>query len=395
MVISRPREGFTNSGFRGGTFGISINRVANFNTRFGYFSDIEGNSSIIDFFLADAQGIPENQIENRGLTGAAYQAFLINPIAFDNQGNPINNPTQYDSFVLGLPFQDEFVEQEGGITQTTFSYGANFGNKLFIGAGLGISSVNYLRTATFNEEFFGEPLTNLSIQENLRINGFGINLNAGIIYKPIDQVNLGFNFQSPTWYRLNEEYDGRIVAFYDNFFFEDEGIRLNREEGLTPFVISTFNLNTPMRLSAGGTFFVGKNGFITADVDYIDYSMNRLNSRDFNPSLDNQQINTLFGQAINFRLGGEFRYDIFRFRGGYGLYGDPFVNDDFDRTRQQFTGGLGVRLSKFYVDFAFISNNFRDLYTSYSFIEGGQELGAVAEVRNVINQGILTLGFNF
>lgn len=395
LVFSNPKGPLETGAFRGGTFGISFNRTNHFNRNFGYFSDFEGQTSVIDAFIQRANGIPESQIENFGLTGLAYNTFLINPITEDANGNPISNPSQYDSFVLGFPFQDESVVTEGRSTQTSLSYGANFHNKLFVGAGLGLTSINYTSRKSYGEEFFNEPLMVSSIEEFLNITGFGANLSLGVIYKPVDVVNLGFNFQSPTWYRFNEEYEASMVNQFDNFYFEPEDIVLGREESSTPIILGTYNLNTPMRFSGGATFFIGKNGFITADVDYLNYSRSRLNSRDFNPNDDNQEIRRLYGQTINYRIGGEYRLDIFRFRAGYGLYGDPFRSSTFSRSTQQFSGGVGVRFEKFYVDLALMSMRFDQLYNPYSVIENGQEIGPIVEIRNNITNGMLTVGFNF
>ena len=95
-VMANPKGNLESGAFKGGAFGISFQRIANFNTEFGFFSDELGQSSIIDFYLQDAFGIPESQIENFGLTGLAYQTYQINPIAFDQNGNPIPNPSTYD-----------------------------------------------------------------------------------------------------------------------------------------------------------------------------------------------------------------------------------------------------------------------------------------------------------
>lgn len=395
VVIANPKGPLQSGAFRGGSFGISFNRSNYFNTDFGYFSDIEGDISIIDFFLRRADGIPESQIQNAGLTGLAYETFLINPITVDQGGSPITNPTQYDSFVLGFPFQDETIITTGRTSQTTFSYGANFYNKLFVGAGVMFTAANFRRDRRYTEEFFNEPLITSTLTEFLEMTGGGVSLNFGAIYKPIDQVNIGFNFQSPTWYRLNEQYEAGMVNLFDNFFFEPENITLGREEARTDIVLGTFNLNTPLRLSGGATFFVGKHGFLTADVDFLDYSTARINSRDFNPSDDNLEIRRLYGQTVNYRFGGEFRKDIFRLRGGYGFYGDPFRTSDFDRSAQQFSGGAGVRFNKFYIDFSYSVMMFDQLYNSFPFIENGINIGPITEIRNTINSGSLTFGINF
>ena len=395
LVISNPKGPLTTGAFRAGSFGISFNRSNNFNSQFGYFSDFEGETSIIDFFLQQANGKTESEVENFGLTGLAYNTYLINPITEDEEGNPINNPTSYDSFVLGFPFQDETVTTEGRTSQTTVSYGANFYNKFFVGGGLALTSVNYTSRKNYREEFFDEPLRTSTIDEFLNANGFGANINLGIIYKPIDQLNLGVNFQSPTWYRFDERYEARMVNEFDNYFYPPENLTLRTQEASTPIVIGTYNLNTPLRLSGGATLFIGKHGFITADIDYLDYSASRVNSRDFNPTRDNQEIRRLFGTTFNYRAGAEFRFDIWRIRGGYSYYGDPFVNSAFDRSTQQFSGGIGARLKKMYIDFALSASYFDQLYNSYPIIDGGVNFGPFTEIRHKMTTGSLTVGFNF
>jgi hypothetical protein len=152
--VSAKNKGLLEKGaFKGGAWGFSVQRIANFSNEFGYYSDKLGESSIIDYYLGDASGVPENQIENRGLTGLAYQTYQINPIAVDASGKPITNPRSYDSFVLGLPFQDENVTQEGSASQINFGYGANFNHKLFIGGSLGIRSLEFSSIKKYNEEF--------------------------------------------------------------------------------------------------------------------------------------------------------------------------------------------------------------------------------------------------
>lgn len=396
FVMASPKSKFERGAFKGGSFGISIQRIANFNTEFGYFSDELGESSIIDFYLQDAFGIPETQIETFGLTGLAYLTYQINPITEDDNGNPISNPNTYDSFVLGLPFQDENVTQEGSANQITFGYGANFNHKLFVGGSVGIRTLSFTSRKVYNEEFIEEPLINSSLTENLFINGTGINLNLGLIYKPIDYINLGFNFQSPTWFSLNEEFNASVFTAYDNFYYEPEDTNLNDVSASSDIVLSRYNLNTPLRIGGGATFFLGKNGFITADVDWVDYSASRLNSNDFNEGPDNLEIQNLYTSTINYRIGAEFKISMFRLRGGYGYFGDPYANSNFDRSTQQISGGVGIRVNNFSVDFALVNQRFSSLYSSYQVLDAnGSNFGPVTQVDNSVFNGFLTFGFSF
>lgn len=396
-VVANPKGALHTGAFKGGAFGFSFQRIANFNTEFGYFSDELGESSIIDFYIQDAFGIPESQIENFGITGLAYQTYQINPVAFDEQGNPIANPNTYDSFVLGFPFQDENVTQEGSANQMSFSYGANFNHKVFLGGGLGIRTLSFSSFKTYNEEFIDQPLANSSLRENLFINGVGLNLNLGLIIKPVDYLNLGFNFQSPTWYSLNEEYEASMTANYNNFFFEPENVTLGNESAVSDLVISNYGLNTPLKIGGGATFFIGKNGFISADVDWVDYSAARINSNVFDEGPDNQVIRSIYTNTINYRVGGEAKFDMFRIRGGYAYFGDPFANSPgFDQSTQQISGGLGVKINSITIDFALVNQKYGALYRSYQVLdENNNNFGPLTQLNNSITSGIITVGYNF
>ncbi|TFV92382.1 long-chain fatty acid transporter [Algoriphagus kandeliae] len=396
VVFANPKGILNRGAFKGGSWGISIQRIANFNSEFGYFSDIIGESSILDFYIQDSFGVPESQIESFGITGLAYQTYLINPITVDENGNTIINPDTYDSFVLGFPFQDENVYQEGSSNQITFSYGANFQHKLFVGGSLGIRSLSYFSQKEYNEEFIDEPLFTSSLRENLFINGTGVNLNIGIIYKPIDYVNLGFNFQTPTWYALSEEYDSNITAEYNNYYYEPEDITLGTQQAYSDLFVNNFQLNSPLRIGGGGTVFLGKNGFISADIDWVDYSAARINSNNFNEGPDNEAIQSLYTSTINYRFGAEGRINMFYIRAGYAYYGDPFVSNSIDRSTTQLSGGVGVRVKNFNIDFALVNQKFNSVYQSYQYLDSqNNNIGPVTDIKNNIFNGVLTLGLSF
>ena len=396
-VGAKPKGVMESGTFKGGAWGFSIQRLANFNTEFGYFSNSQGESSILDFYLDNSFGVPESQIENYGITGLAYQTYLINPVTQDQNGNPISNPNTYDSFVLGFPFQDENIRQEGSASQVSFGYGANFNHKVFVGGSLGIRSVSFASYKTYNEEFFDEPLINSSLRENLFIDGIGVNLNLGVIYKPVENMNLGFVFQSPTWYTMSEEYEASMFANYNNYYFEEEDITLGNEEAFSDIFISNYGLNTPLKIGTGATYFFGKNGFISADIDWVDYSMARISSKDFNPDPDNNVIRDFYSSTLNYRIGGEAWINRLRVRGGYSFIGDPYQDSgDFDQSGQILSGGVGMKFNSITVDISLVNHKYSSLYRSYQvFDQNGFNYGPVTEVNNSVTSGFITLGFSF
>ncbi|MCC5936024.1 MAG: long-chain fatty acid transporter [Lunatimonas sp.] len=380
VVFSRAKAPLEAGDWRGGSFGFSYNRQSNFRTNYGYSSNRLDQESILDYYLDvyNESGVPG------GVGGLFFEAFLINPIG--------NNQFDFSPNATTSLTKSDFVESEGNLNHISLAYGGNYKNKLFLGANLGILSVNYRRVQTYNEDFLDASNRSTlfsSLQENLYQEGSGINLGLGIIYKPIDQLNLGLSFQSPTWSNINEEYGADIFADFNPPYIDPEFGSIAESDAETELFISNYGLRTPLRLGSGITYFFGKKGFLTADVDYVDYSTANLRSNAFNTGEDNRQIRQLYGQTINYRLGGEARLDVLRIRVGYAYYGDPFQNPGgTDRSMTQLSGGLGVRMPKYSIDLGVVSSHFNSYHTSYP----GSPLSTIDNQRLM---GTLSLGFNF
>ncbi|GGF19974.1 OmpP1/FadL family transporter [Echinicola rosea] len=389
IVMAKVKDPLNQDAWRGHSFGISFNRISNFNNTFGYYSTIGSPSSLLDYYaddynmygepaIGDPAGLPLDVelVINEG--GTFYPSdYTYNP---NDDGSP-----NYDNPIA--PFQDELIENEGNLSQITFAYGGNYKNKLFIGGSVGITSINYTSRKVFNEQFIDQDENNslyYSLAENLYHSGAGVNLNLGLIYKPIDQINIGASFSSPTWARYDEEFDSDIIAE----FYDLNGNPEAEDQAYSDIFVSSINLTTPMRLSGGVAFFINKNGFITADVDYLNYSSMNLSSSDYRLDAANENIDNTMGNVLNYRIGGEWRINMFRLRAGTALYGDPYKDSELDRSKTQFTGGVGVKLAKMYVDLGIVHSQFDSYYTSYP----GAEL---TTIDNSNTQGLLTLGFNF
>lgn len=187
VVISRVKDPLELGDWRGGSFGISINRSRLYTNDFGYFSNTRGTSSLLDYYADDYNTFGEPAIGDPA--GLPLDVGLIS-----DQDGDFEKDADY---ALGNPFQDELIENQGTKSEISFSYGGNYKNKLFLGGTIGVSSLNFTSTKTFNEEFLDQDdLTSLyySLQENLYQNGTGVNLGLGVIYKPMDHLNLGLSF---------------------------------------------------------------------------------------------------------------------------------------------------------------------------------------------------------
>ncbi len=387
VIFSSPKNGAT---WKGGSFGISYTKTNNFNDQFTYEGRNPGNS-LIDQLIEGANGTPKGSLG--GLSQLAFDTYLINP-ALDGSNNEIEG--QYDSFVFGLPLQSEVVETEGSQSQWNFSYGGNVNDKVYFGIGIGLASVDYEQTKIYTESNFDDAdpgITDFSIRENLKIDGTGLNATFGLIIRPNDYVRIGASVQTPTYYQFDEESELSIEANYPNFFYAPENINLNSETAESDIFISEYDLTTPLRLNGGLALFFNKNGFISADVSYVDYSNGNLASSDFSPNADNRTIEQLYTSVVNIRVGGEYRYDVFRFRGGIGFFGDPYVSSDIDQSRTEISLGAGVKFQNFFADLAVTTQTGLDEnYFPYTFADG---TGPTAFLTRNLTTASLTFGFNF
>ncbi|MDH5397774.1 MAG: hypothetical protein OEX02_06495 [Cyclobacteriaceae bacterium] len=372
------------SGYLGGAFAINFNRINTYHN--GFTLEGRPDDSIVDYFLSSADGRPLSSFDKGGseynsLLGLSWFTFILDTI-----------DGYYDSYILDLPeSQREETDVRGSHYQWSFAYGGNYEDKLFFGVGMGLTNLRYRSVKRFKEYFPPYEINSIDFNENLNIDGTGINVNLGLLVRPIDIVQFGLSYVSPTFYNINDEYDAFMAANWNDFAHPVSGEILGEITEETEILISDYSLTAPAKLGIGGTVFFGKMGFLTADIETVNYSRNRLNSRDFSMSDENDFISSSYQKAVNVRVGGELRYKIFRVRAGGAFYGDPYAIEGFNSNILSTSVGAGIRARDFYTDFAFVNSTTNMEYYPY-YID---ELSVPANIRSSRMKGMLTLGFNF
>lgn len=385
------------TGFLGGSFSISMNRVNDFNRNFRY-TGTNSDHSLIDYFINDADGLdPETMLwranQDPGdnfftLTGLAYNNYLISDTQLQNgqyEYRSVLSPLPAEN---GLPAeirtldQQEISESRGAQTQWSISYGANFNDVVFLGAGVGISSIRYKVRQYFKESNFNysldeeyDPIDYYQTDENYNIRGSGVNLTLGAIVRPVHFFQVGISYATPTYYTIVDNYDARIDSYwriYDNGnpnFPDQPHVYELFDQPLT----SEYNLSTPSRLN-GGMTFISKIGFISFDVERANYVGARYDSNiddDFNS--ENQAIKGEYESVYNFRTGAEYRYEKYRVRAGFNYMPDPFTYNEVDQSMKTFSGGVGYRDSKYFIDFAAVFSNTNRSRSPY-FVNGADPI---------------------
>ena len=394
FVFHTDKEG--KLGFLGGTFGITFNRINDFNRSFTY-TGINSDNSIIDYFIQDANGTDKSQFAKDNFnyntpTGLAYFNYVIGP---QTVIDPNFDPTLYFSDQGDIPLQHEEVETSRSQNQWNLSYGANLGDIVYLGGGIGITSLNFRSKKNYSESFDKDPLSSIQLEENLSISGSGINATIGSIVRPIEFFQFGISLTSPTSYQITDNYSASMNTKWNNFQY-DPSTTLDEEKASTDVIVTDYSLTTPFKLSGGATFFIQKHGFISADVEYLDYGNAKYSSNTTGVSFgdDNSDIKSLYKSAINYRVGGEYRFKDYRARAGYAFMPDPFKapQNGVDRKTSSYSVGFGYRKQNFFIDAAIV---YSEGNTSYRPYRVNSPLSPLVQTANKNTLVMFTLGFPF
>lgn len=402
FVWHMPKE---NGAFLGGSFAVSLSRVNDFN-RATLYNGTPGESSIVDYFIDEAWGATTDQFdEDRGPeyntpTGLAYFNYLIGPRSILPEPDKGRN----DEYFTDADYpqnQQEEVLVKGASNQWTFSYGGNIQDRFFFGAGVGIASIRYKSQKIFSESFTVEPVEYLQLNENIDVRGSGVNATLGLTARPVDFLQIGVSFVTPTFYSFTETYEASMSSEWNNYDYygdgntNDDSPFLNNERASTDIVTSDYNLTTPSKLSAG-IAFISEYGLISGDVEFTNPAKAKYTSDTPGVSYtpENNDVQALYESVVNFRIGAEGRYEIYRVRLGYGLQSNSYKSGiEANNTITSLSGGAGIRTKKFYIDFALIHSQGKEFsYRPYTVFDGSEP---VINMKNKTITGMITAGFTF
>lgn len=363
-------------------FGMGFNRLADFNRETVYRGVSQG--SIVNRFteLANSSfGLDEFEA---GLANDAG-AFLI------DQGNGYYY-SDFDDAPNANIEREQTINTSGGVNELTFAIAGNYDDRLLIGLDVGLPFVNYVEQKTYLESDINNEVPafeDLQYIENLTTTGIGFNAKLGIIYRFTQMVRLGAAIHTPTWFALEDNFSSSMLYSYT-----DGGVG-STGSAASPDGNFSYKLKTPWRVSGGLGFIFGRNGFLSGEVEWVNYASNKLGFADFPEDEDiaNRDIADVLNSAINLNLGGEYAYDRYRFRLGVSLRQPPYANTDgLPAFNTQLSAGLGLSLESFFVDLAARRSMTEEVYRPY-LTSGFPE--QVFDNTTNYTRILLTLGFRF
>lgn len=369
--------------------GIGFNRLASFNQDFIFRGKSPG--SIVQRFTELANdGIFDDFEGILAENAAAIYPISGNPDVFTNDfEDPLTSPDYQIE-------REQFFKTRGSYSELAFSIGANYDEKLMVGATIGVPFINYDEEKTYEERDVDSSVVyfdDLLFRENLSTSGTGINLKLGLIYRISQMFRVGAAVHTPTAFKLTDNFSTQLR--YD---YTDGGGSNSLTED-SPEGTFDYKLKTPWRAMANFAVLFNRKGFISADIEYVDYSVSDFNLTENSTSIEdrnyeidlNQEVGNSFQSAINLRVGGEYAYENLRFRAGYGISGTPYADSDI--INNAYSLGFGIREKSFYIDFAYKYSKITDGYVPYLLSDPEQEQFVTNDVANT--RILMTAGFKF
>lgn len=383
------------------TIAVNYNEANNFEDEL--FIKGNGNTSIGQFFLQQAQGISLDLLETQSGesisdlysflgetqgTGAqnaflGFQGFIFDPV----DSNP--NNTQYTSNIASGRFDQEYTYlTQGYHGKYTLNFATQYTDDFFFGINLNSHIFDYDQITILSElnSNAGSIVTGVGFENSLSSVGAGFSAQVGAIAKISDEFRVGITYDTPTWYEISEE----TVQYL-------ETTRTQEGQSITtvvdPRVINVFadyRLQTPGRLAASAAYVFGQHGLISFDYAYKDYSNIK-----FRPTGDpafaaqNTAIGNVLKGASSFRVGGEYRIEQLSLRGGFHYEESPYNNGSTVGDLTGFSGGLGYNFGNFSLDASYVrrqQDRNQQLYTI--------GLTDSATVETTTSHVVLTLGLS-
>ena len=357
-------------------FGFGYNRLIDFNSTFR--ANTQQNSTIADMIVPHANGIDYNNLT--GDASLAWYGFLIDTLPGMHD--------QYYSFYHNHNIdQSALVTRSGAIDEMIFSFGGNYGDKLYIGATLGFPFLDFKEKTTYYESPADADniagINSYTLYSTQKNTGTGVNLKLGVIYQPASFVRIGAAFHTPTYYwKVKDNFIREITTQLSN--------GTNLDYSYENY--NSFTLTTPLKFNVNTSFIINKRAFIAAEYEFQDYGMATLYNDNYDYVNENEAIRAKYGISHYIKVGGEVNITQgFSLRAGYRLKTTPYKMTEapYNNTTHFVSAGLGFRGKFVFGDLAYVLRMSKDAYWLYDAV--GSPCNNAFKVHSVV----ATIGCKF
>lgn len=351
------------------SIGVSANQIANYGSN-TLIEGISNNKSIMNDMLATTKNVSITNLDP-SFAGLAFSSYLLDTIdgKFYSFVNTNQNIYQYKQ-----------IETSGRINEWNFNYAYGMQDKIYFGVSLGVPSVNFNYTSVYGEKDTKDSIrinnydypvyyysghggfSEMKYEESYRTSGRGFNLKLGSIIRATDFFRLGLAFHSPTVYNLTDTYTYGMYSKFD----EGSSYTVTFPDDNTAGRFN-YQIITPSKFIGSLAFIIQKLAVVNIDYDYINYSRASLSSATSNFTFANETIKKKYTSTGNLKIGTEINLNPYFIRVGFASFGSPFgeqLKGDF--VRNFYTGGIGFKKNKFYVDLSFSGSLTKENYYMYN-----------------------------
>ena len=272
--------------------------------------------------------------------------------------------TDFESNPDGQILRAGTVTRSGSLSELGLSVAGSFKDAVMWGLTLGIPFSNYEETRDYQEDDeFNQILAfeDLAFQEELSVDGAGINCKLVGIIRPTQALRFSLAAHTPTFWTFNEQYE----TSFTYFFTEPDTGEAGGGTALSPLGDFRYNLRTPWRLLGGLGVVIGRKGFLGFELDYSQFQGNEFRFEDFTVEATdlNLGVENSFTSSLGLRLGGSLNLNPFQVSLGAGARQSAIVDDD--ELYYSFGLGLGYRIGDFFADLGYQYRTRLDFFQPY------------------------------
>jgi hypothetical protein len=146
-------------------------------------------------------------------------------------------------------------------------------------------------------------------------------------------------------------------------------------------------------------FLFGKRGFVTADIEYLNYASMKYNYGEGYENATNainNVIQNMYKEAVNIRIGAEAKLSNFCLRSGFGYYGSPYqTTSQFSQgDKTIISGGIGYREQNWFIDATYSHSTQRTIDIPYVLARADANVQQ-ATIKNGVSNVLVTFGVKF
>ncbi len=348
LIINSPSEKGGN--WRSSTYGIVYDRQQSHHWQRTAIGE-NVPSTILQSFVNEANGTQDSDLFEffPFTSGLAWDTYAIDPM--DSTGT---------SYLPAIPFgsptrQEQTIESRGASNNTVFFYSANYMDRLYIGASLGIAGHRFKRSTVHTETSLDEnlDLSTVRFSEDLNTTGNGFDLKLGVLGRITDRLRMGIAYHSPQWMQMRDDY----VTSMGTGFRTPDANGLSSYEAFSPDGSFSYQVNTPWRGVISAAYIAGVHGLVSLDYEYTDFRTMRMRSSDlvvsdYDFSTENEAIRAAFRAVHTVRVGTEWRSGNWYYRGGWGFSPNAYKEQDsrHGQAVRTYAFGIGYRTDHVGVD---------------------------------------------